>query len=216
MLHAGRQSMPYPAFAWEWIVVQAYPGSVVQHINVLELIACFNYFRALISRVNVKSSKYFHVVGSMVTAVVIAKGRSSSRILNRTLRRMAGLTLAGDLYPLPLWTISVWNFSDAGSRYVRPRVCPMPKPRKAVSRSVQATHLKFLGVTPATLSLCRMVLHDFPKWRQRHNLSCLFSYEVFDTLFADYTNDLHVRGDPMYKAANTFSGFTRLFPQCRR
>lgn len=61
------------------------------------------------------------MVDTMVTAAVIAKGRSSSRILNRTLRRIAGLTLAGDLYPLALWTISGWNYSDAGSRYVLPR-----------------------------------------------------------------------------------------------
>ena len=39
VLNSGRQDMPYPAFAWEWSVVQAYPWAVPQHINVLEFIA---------------------------------------------------------------------------------------------------------------------------------------------------------------------------------
>ena len=63
--------------------------------------------------------RLFHVVDSMVTSSVLAKGRSSSRVLNRILRRICALVLAADLYVLPLWTISGWNFSDSGSRYIR-------------------------------------------------------------------------------------------------
>lgn len=121
VLNSGRQDMPYPAFAWEWSVVQAYPWAVPQHINVLELIAFFNYLRGVINRAGFNSVRFFHVLDSMVASAVVAKGRSSSRILNRTLRRVASLLLAGDLYPLHLWTVSGWNFSDGGSRYVRPK-----------------------------------------------------------------------------------------------
>jgi hypothetical protein len=37
-------------------------------------------------------------------------------MLNRSLRRFAALSLAMDSYVVPLWTISGWNFCDAGSR----------------------------------------------------------------------------------------------------
>lgn len=119
VLTAGRQSMPYPAFAWEWSVVQSYPWAVQQHIHVLELIAFFDYLRGVINRTSFSSVRFFHILDSMVASSVVAKGRSSSRILNRTLRRIVGLCLAGDIYPLPLWTVSGWNYSDAGSRYIR-------------------------------------------------------------------------------------------------
>ena len=124
VLNAGRQTMPYPAFAWDWTAIQSYSWAVGQHINVLELIAFFNYVRGVICRSEFASIRFFHVLDSMVSSSVIAKGRSSSKILNRTLRRLSGLILAGDLYPLPLWTVSGWNFSDSGSRFVSSRHPP--------------------------------------------------------------------------------------------
>ena len=114
--------MPYLAFAWDWTPVQSYSWAVPQHINVLELIAFFNYLRSVICRREFREVRFFHVLDSMVASSVVAKGRSSSRLLNRTLRRMASLLLCGDLYPVALWTISGWNYSDSGSRFVRSRV----------------------------------------------------------------------------------------------
>lgn len=121
VLSAGRQTMPYPAFAWDWGPLQSYAWSAPQHINVSELIACFNYLRGVIQRYSFGGLRFVHVVDSMVTAAVLTKGRSSSKVLNRTLRRIAALQLAGDLYIVPVWTISAWNFSDHGSRFIRPR-----------------------------------------------------------------------------------------------
>ena len=56
------------------------------------------------------------VLDSKVAANAIAKGRSSSRRLNRQLRRLLAVVLASDQYPLVLWTISKWNFADKPSR----------------------------------------------------------------------------------------------------
>ena len=44
-----------------------------------------------------------HVFDSQVSTAVITKGRSSSRLLNFTLRECAALFLAKDLYPLVAW-----------------------------------------------------------------------------------------------------------------
>ena len=41
------------------------------------------------------------------------------------------------------------------------------------------------------------------------------SYDVLDAQLSEYINDSDVRGDPMYKAANTLSGFKRLLPPCK-
>ena len=83
-----------------------------------ELIAVSNYFRAWLCDGGNRSIRTLHVVDSRVVSCVIAKGGSSSIMLNRVLRRLAGLTLAADTYIVPVWTISAWNFSDDGSRAV--------------------------------------------------------------------------------------------------
>ena len=111
-----RQPTPYPTFAWEWKSVQSYSWQAQQHINVLEFIAFFNYIRSQVGSCNFHSKRFFHVFDSKVVSCVVAKGRSSSRVLNRVCRRYAAYALAADLYVCTLWTISSWNHSDAGSR----------------------------------------------------------------------------------------------------
>ena len=61
-----------------------------------------------------------HVVDSMVAACVVAKGRSSAVALIGPLRRLAGLLLAADVYPYPVWTVSRWNVADRASRWEGP------------------------------------------------------------------------------------------------
>ena len=114
----GRQTIPYPAIAWDWKCVQSYGWQNSQHINILEVVAFFSYLRACVNNVNNHSVRFLHVLDSRVASCVLAKGRSSSCKLNRVLRRVGSLLLASDMYVLPMWTISSWNFSDHGSRAV--------------------------------------------------------------------------------------------------
>ena len=116
LLDGCRQELPYPAGAWDWRTVQAYPWQRKQHINVLEFIAYFTYIRSLANSTCFHGLRYFHIFDSRVVACVVAKGRSSSHLLNRCCRRHLALALATDTYVLTLWTISQWNFSDAASR----------------------------------------------------------------------------------------------------
>ncbi|CAK0803465.1 unnamed protein product [Prorocentrum cordatum] len=111
-----RQELPYPAIAWDWRTVQAYPWQQHHHINVLEVVAYLTYLRLLSESALFHGVRYFHIFDSKVVACVVAKGRSSSRVLNRVCRRQLALTLATDTYVLTLWTISQWNFADAASR----------------------------------------------------------------------------------------------------
>ena len=117
---SSRQSVPYPAVAWKWRCIQSYSWQSAQHINVLELIAFLNYYKCMSAYTVNSHLRFFHIFDSRVCSCVIAKGRSSSRVLNRILRRVASLLLASDAYVLPLWTISAWIFSDSGSRVLTP------------------------------------------------------------------------------------------------
>ena len=116
----NRQIIPYPAIVWAWRSVQSYTWHQPHHIKVLELVAFFNYLRACVRRPGNHSSRILHVVDSRVASCVIAKGRSSSCKLNRILRRVGALLLASDVYVFPLWTVSGWNFADAGTRALCP------------------------------------------------------------------------------------------------
>ena len=115
-LTEARQFFPYPAMIWCWQTKQVYPFKQGQHINILEMIAVLNYFRSLSNVVEVHGHRCFHILDSKVSSSVIAKGRSSSRRLNRILRRLCPFQVGLAIRILPLWTISRWMPCDAGSR----------------------------------------------------------------------------------------------------
>ena len=62
-----------------------------------------NFLRNRTSAGQVRGQRLWHVFGSQVPAGVVAKGRSSFRVVNRMCRR--------------LWTLSRWQHSDAASRF---------------------------------------------------------------------------------------------------
>lgn len=106
VLDGSRQVVPYPAMAWDWVCIQSYAWKAPQYINVLELIAFLNFLRAMSTRKGSNKSRFLHVLDSRICSCVVAKGRSSSRMFNCTLRRVASILLCGELYALSLWTIS--------------------------------------------------------------------------------------------------------------
>ena len=106
---------PYPAFIWSWKPVQAYAFKQSHHINVLELLVVVIYVESLATDSRFQSLRLFHVLDSRVACAVLAKGRSSSRQLNKLLRRLSALLFACNLQLMPLWTISRWQPCDLGS-----------------------------------------------------------------------------------------------------
>lgn len=107
---------PYPAYRWYWQEKLSYPWKQEDHINELELQAFIVMVRRRVRKASRHRSRYLHIVDSAVTRGAVAKGRSTSRRLNRLLRKVAAMTLAADVYPLTAWTISRWNFADLASR----------------------------------------------------------------------------------------------------
>ena len=111
-----RQEVPYPAMCWQWRSIQSYPWKHPQHINALELTAFLNFVRKRVGSKDFHHKRFFHIFDSRVSACVAAKGRSSSKVLNRLCRRFAAFAIAADVLVLTLWTVSGWNHADAASR----------------------------------------------------------------------------------------------------
>eukprot|EP00438_Fugacium_kawagutii_P025581 Skav215577 [mRNA] locus=scaffold2748:94123:102439:- [translate_table: standard] len=96
--HRLRASVP--SRLWKWRIVSGwrwvYPG---EHINALELRAVLASLRYRLEHRLQFSCRMIHLVDSLVCLHALARGRSSSRRLRRTLARVNALILAGNVQP---------------------------------------------------------------------------------------------------------------------
>lgn len=85
--HRLRASVP--ARLWRWKVVAGWKWSHLgDHINTLELRAALTSLRYRLERCRNHSTRIIHLVDSLVCLHALARGRSSSRKLRRTLARV--------------------------------------------------------------------------------------------------------------------------------
>lgn len=102
--HRLRTSVP--ASLWRWRTVSGWRWSGTgDHINVLELRAAFTGVRWRALQLQQLDLRYVHLVDSLVVLHGLARGRSSSRKMRRTLLRLSSYLLACGLHP-------VWGYVD--------------------------------------------------------------------------------------------------------
>lgn len=109
-----RASMP--AKLWKWKTVSGWVWGNPEHINVLELRAALTAVRWRIEKKKIIHSKFVHLVDSLVVLRSIARGRSSSRKLRRTLLRLNALLLASGCHVVWAYVHTKENPADAPSR----------------------------------------------------------------------------------------------------
>ena len=71
--------VPYLAMAWDWKTILAFPWREEGHINELELNAVAVFLRRRARFKNNHSTRFLHVLDSMVSRGCLAKGRSSQK-----------------------------------------------------------------------------------------------------------------------------------------
>eukprot|EP00435_Cladocopium_sp_Y103_P035566 s1373_g9.t1 len=113
---AQRELVPYPAYRWLWRDMLSFRWKQEAHINELETQAMIAHIRRLLREPEVQQVRLLVIIDSQVLFYAVSKGRSPAKRINRLLRRLAALQLMGDLYVLPVWTLSAWNFADRPSR----------------------------------------------------------------------------------------------------
>lgn len=117
LLNGGqRELVPYPAYRWLWRDVLSFKWKQEAHINELEAQALVAHVKRLLREEDNQCLRFLVVVDSQVLFYAVGKGRSPSRRLNRILKRLSSLVLFGDIYVLPVWTLSAWNYADIPSR----------------------------------------------------------------------------------------------------
>ncbi len=111
-----RELIPYPAYRWLWRDVLSFRWKQEAHINELEAQALVAHVKRLLREKGNQGLRFLVVLDSQVLYYAVGKGRSPSRRLNRILKRLSALVLFGDVYVLPVWTLSAWNYADIPSR----------------------------------------------------------------------------------------------------
>ena len=101
---------------WNWEPTFQVHWQFTEHINCLELEAILISIKHCVSHCKLSVSRIFHITDSYVCMSVIAKGRSSSRMLGRKLRHLTAYLLAYDLQLIVGHVDSIDNPTDAASR----------------------------------------------------------------------------------------------------
>eukprot|EP00438_Fugacium_kawagutii_P028598 Skav226690 [mRNA] locus=scaffold3971:127988:129514:- [translate_table: standard] len=102
---------------WKWHTAHHYPFQREEHINILEMRAYIHCMEWRLRNAGFQDARALHLLDSQVVISVSTKGRSSSRQLNRLLRKLGAMTLAAGIYPILAWIESHLNPADGPSRY---------------------------------------------------------------------------------------------------
>ena len=205
---------------WQWRVTAAYDMES-DHINAQELRVFVNLVvRRCRSAANA-GQRLVALLDNQAASGAAAKGRSSSRRMNRLLRRLAAFLFAADLYIAPRYVPSGVNPADPPSRRrsllawlerarragrVFDSTCGYPgegPPRRSWSERAAmrpAARLADGGVRPATLSLRASAGSDFDVFLAvtgRPSAAELAAEaRSFDEAMIEYLQELWQRGAP--------------------
>ena len=106
---------------WEWHEAHAYRFLEEAHINCLELRALINTIEWRCRRSAFGDVRFLHLSDSQVVLAVAVKGRSSSRQLNRLLKKLGALQVVAGAFPIYAWVETHLNPADKPSRKYAPK-----------------------------------------------------------------------------------------------
>ena len=104
------------AWRWKWKAVLSYPLHEA-HINGLELQAILAALKWRLGKRGHCHKRFVHLTDSFICLAIPVKVRTSSRVLQRVVRKIDALVLASSLVPAYGHTRSRYNPADAPSRW---------------------------------------------------------------------------------------------------
>ena len=106
---------------WQWKVLLSYKWKQQGHITMLEAVAVLDLLKKLTRTAELSDKKAILMVDNQGVVGILAKGRSSARLLQGPLRRISALQIASHVRLLVVWVKSEWNPGDGPSRWVKRR-----------------------------------------------------------------------------------------------
>ena len=114
--HRLRASIPSNLWRWKTVCGWRWSGTA-EHINVLEMRAVLTALKWRFARKGWIRTRFLHLVDSQVCLHALARGRSSSRKLRRTLLRINSLLLASGAHGVWTYVHTELNPADRPSRH---------------------------------------------------------------------------------------------------
>ena len=102
---------------WHWKIVHGYAWKSPAHINALEMQAALNAMKWRARSRRNFNKRYLHLIDSQVSAAILTKGRSGSKRLRKTIKKINAYTLACGFYPCYCYVHTSENPADIPSRW---------------------------------------------------------------------------------------------------
>ena len=201
---------------WKWTVGSSYAWRKSEHINVLELRAVLNALEWRSRSKRFRSKRFLHLSDSQVCLSVLTKGRSSSRKLNRILRRISALCLSLNLFPIYAWIASRLNPADEPSRRYEQSI-RLGKTKQ--ERQVERRRLGKLSSNLVSTSTEQRYLEAFDAFVEftRSSNEDLWNHPTqVDKLMCTYIENLWESGDAKTCANYTVAGLQYVKPQLKQ
>lgn len=110
-----RSSVPASLWRWKELAGWSWRGTK-DHINTLEMRAIHTTLKWLTRQRKLSGCRLIHLTDSLVCLHALARGRTSSRKMRRTLIRIQAMLLRHDLHPLWAYIRTSLNPADRPSR----------------------------------------------------------------------------------------------------
>ncbi|CAE7270082.1 unnamed protein product [Symbiodinium sp. CCMP2592] len=199
---------------WQWKVLLSYKWKQQGHITLLESVAVLDLMKKLTRTADVTNRKLILMVDNQGVVGILAKGRSSARMMQNPLRRITALQLASNVRLLA--TVPV-----AGSKR-KPAV--MPKRRAVLGKRTKEERKeerKALGalqsqvVAPKTESRYLVVVSRFLTFLIFHHKPYPSNFLILDREVSSFIEELWQDGDPKAYASDTLSGLGHFIPSVK-
>eukprot|EP00435_Cladocopium_sp_Y103_P024382 s733_g6.t1 len=201
------------ASRWQWHVGLAWPFRHPEHINILELRALISSLEWRLRSTSFTQCRALHVTDSVVALSVGVKGRSSSRSLNRLLKRYAALQVAGGIYPILGWVESEDNPVGGMARTRRIEALPSKESRAKARKKLGK--LKHQVLSHATELRYRSAFKDFVKFHKLPHNFIVDSFDEFDDTVCEYVEFLWETGEPKSLANYCLAAIQHFRPQTK-
>ena len=94
---------PIDARSWSWKVAQSYQWRASAHVNILEVRAVLDFARHIAKAARHHTQRKLFLLDSQAALRVLTEGRSSVRLLNADMKRLAAIFKVANILPLFGW-----------------------------------------------------------------------------------------------------------------
>ena len=102
---------------WHWAIIHGYRWRFRAHINVLEMQAALNAVKWRARKIQNLGKRFLHLIDSQVCAAILTKGRTGSKRIRRTIKKINAYTLACNFFPAYGYVNTDDNPADIPSRW---------------------------------------------------------------------------------------------------